>query len=321
MASPNSTFTEMVTTTLRNHSRDVVDNVTEHNALLRKMKERGNIKTKSGGYEIAFPLEYAENSTYQRYSGYDELSVQASDVLSAAKYDWAQIAIHVTASGRELRMNNGAEQMIDLVKARVKNAKNTASNNLSIDLYSDGALTNQIGGLAHILQTNGEGTVGGINSTNFTFWKNTVREISGTNTWTSATIKGEFNGLWLNLQRGNDSPDLIVLSHDFFSAFEAGEQENQRYMKSELADAGFNTLKYKGKDVVFDSNSNFGTTAERGYFLNTKYLYLVQHSEAQWTQDEERTPVNQDAIVIPMYWMGQLVTTNRSLQGLLIDAA
>jgi hypothetical protein len=321
MASPNSTFTEMVTTTLRNHSRDVVDNVTEHNALLRFLKRRGNIRTKSGGYEIAFPLEYAENSTYQRYSGYDELSVQASDVLSAAKYDWAQIAIHVTASGRELRMNNSSEQMIDLVKARVKNAKNTASNNLSIDLYSDGALTNQIGGLSHILQTNGEGTVGGINSANFTFWKNTVYEIPSSNAWTSSNIKGYFNTLWLSLQRGDDAPDLIVLSHDFFAAFEAGEQENQRYMKSELADAGFNTLKYKGRDVIFDSNSNFGTTAERGYFLNTKYLYLVQHSEAQWTQDEERTPVNQDAIVIPMYWMGQLVCTNRALQGLLIDAA
>ena len=31
--------------------------------------------------------------------------------------------------------------------------------------------------------------------------------------------------------------------------------------------------------------------------------------------------VNQDAVVIPMYWMGNLVTTNRSLQGILFDAA
>ena len=42
------------------------------------------IETESGGYEIARPLEYAENSTYTRYSGYDTLSVQASDVISAA---------------------------------------------------------------------------------------------------------------------------------------------------------------------------------------------------------------------------------------------
>ncbi len=67
MASPNSTFTEMVTTTMRHHKRKVVDNVTSHNGLLTLLKERGNIKTDAGGgYEIAIPLSYAENATYQR---------------------------------------------------------------------------------------------------------------------------------------------------------------------------------------------------------------------------------------------------------------
>ena len=49
MASPNSTFTEMVTTTMRHHKRKVVDNVTSHNGLLTRLKERGNIKTDAGG--------------------------------------------------------------------------------------------------------------------------------------------------------------------------------------------------------------------------------------------------------------------------------
>src|SRR5688572_5600501 len=139
MPTPSTVFTEMVTTTLRNTATEVVDNVSNHNALLRKMKSRGNIKTENGGYEIAIPLEYAENGTYQRYSGYDLLNTSASDVLTSAKYDWSQIALHVTASGRELKMNNGKEAMVKLVKARVKNAKNTAANNLSVDIYSDGA--------------------------------------------------------------------------------------------------------------------------------------------------------------------------------------
>src|SRR4051812_8843890 len=144
MTSPNATFTEMVTTTLRNHAPELVDNVSNNNALFRYLKDKNKIETESGGYEIVRPLEYAENGSYQRYSGYDTLNQQASDVLSAAKYDWAQAAIHVTASGRELRMNNGPEAMIKLVKARIKNAMNTAANNMSVDIYSDGALTNQI---------------------------------------------------------------------------------------------------------------------------------------------------------------------------------
>jgi hypothetical protein len=47
----------------------------------------------------------------------------------------------------------------------------------------------------------------------------------------------------------------------------------------------------------------------------------MQHKEAQWTPDDEKTPVNQDAVVVPIYWMGNLVCTNRALQGRLIDAA
>lgn len=321
MASANSTFTEMVTTTLRNHATDVVDSITNNNALLRFMKKRGNIQTKSGGYEIAKPISYAENSTYQRFSGLDTLNVNQSEVLSAAKFDWQQAAIHVVASGRELRMNNSKEAMIDLVKARIDAAKATAANNLSIDLYSDGALSNQIGGLALLIQTNGQGTVGGINSTTYTNWRNQFREISGTNTWTKSTIKGEMNALWLNCVFGQDMPDLLLSSHDFYAAYEESLQDNQRYTDASMAAAGFETLKYKSASVVFDTNTNFGTTAERMYFINTKNLYLVQHSEAQWTQDDEKKPINQDGVVIPMYWMGNLIVTNRRRQGILIDAA
>ena len=309
----------MVTTTLRNHKRMLVDNVSDNNALLTLMKEKGKIRTESGGYEIVLPLDYTENSTYQRYSGFDELSIAASDVLSAAKYDWAQVAIHVTASGRELRMNNGPEKMINLVKARITNAMRTAANNFSVDLYSTGALTNQIGGLGHLIQTNGEGTVGGINAATYTFWKNAFKEMTGTGTY--ASIQADMNNIWLGLNRGADKPDLIVSTHDLYAAYEATLQTNQRYADAKLGALGFEALRYKSAPIVFDSNTNFTSTGEKMYFLNTDYLYLIEHPDARWTQDDEKVPVNQDAVVIPIYWMGQLVTSQRSLQGVMFDAA
>lgn len=319
MASPNSTFTEMVTTTLRKHYRKVVDNVTDHNGLLTFLKERGNIKTDaSGGYEIAIPLSHAENSTYQRFSGYDTLNIGASDVLSAAKYDWKQVAIHVTASGRELKMNNSEERMINLVKARTDVAFATAANNMSVDIYSDGALANQIGGLAHLITTDGTGTVGGINASTYTFWKNQFLDRNATENF--STLKADMNTLWLRTKRGKDATDLIVASHDLYSQYEGGLQDLQRYADAKTAALGFDALKYKSASIIHDSNSNYGTTAEKMYFLNTKYLYLMEHPEARWTKDDEKTPVNQDAVVIPIYWMGQLVTSQRSLQGLLFDA-
>jgi hypothetical protein len=318
----------MVVTTHRHWGSNVTDNVSKHNGFLSRLKEKGQIKTVSGGIEAAEPVEFAENATYMRYSGYDGLNVGASEVLTAAKYDWCQAAIHVTANGRELRQNMGSkERMINLVKARKNNALHTAANNFSIDVYSDGALLNQIAGLANIIQTDGTGTVGGIVSGTYTFWKNKFREMTGTNLAASPTeanslsMRADMNALWLSLNRGADKPDLIVLSHDLYSLYEVGQQQLQRYMDAKQAQAGFGGLKYKTADVIFDDNTNFATTAEKGYFLNTDYLGITQHSEAQWTPDEEKRPTNQDAVLIPFYWMGYMWTNYRAAQGVLFDAA
>lgn len=317
----------MVTTTDRHWHKGITDNVSDHNALMRTLKNKGRIKTVSGGYEYAGRISYAENSTYQRYSGYDALNTAASDVLTSVKYEFQQAVLHVTASGREIRMNMGSEErMLDLVKERKKVALDTAANQFSIDLYGSGALTNQIGGLAHIIQTAGTGTVGGIDSSTYTMWKNKFKEMTGTNLAASpsvanaASFKADMNNLWLQLVRGADKPDLIVMSHDFFSLYELGEQELQRYANADVANAGFQTLKYKGIDIVFDDNTNFSTTQERAYFLNTNHLFLVQHSDAKWSVDEVKRPTNQDAIVVPIYWMGQLVCLYRAGQGILFDA-
>ncbi|MBM3450554.1 MAG: phage major capsid protein [Armatimonadetes bacterium] len=321
MPSANSTFTEMVTTTLRDHTTIVADNVSTHNALYNRLKRKGRISIKDGGYEIVKPLDYAENATYQRYSGYDALNIDASEVMSAAKFDWVQAAVHITASGRELRMNSGRNQLIDLAEARVKNAFRTAANKTSVDIYSDGALANQMGGLAHIIQNAGTGTVGGINSSTYTFWQNKFREMAGSGAWTKSTIRGDMNAIWLSLVRGNDKPDIIVSSHDFFAVYWESVQDLQRYASDDRATTGFQALKFVTADVIFDSNTNFGTTAEKMYFINTDYLELVVHRDANWSRSDEKMSVNQDAVTIPLFWMGNLCCSNRSLQGVLIDAA
>jgi len=322
MTSPSATFTELVTSTLRNHPSEIADNVSQNNALWRYLKRKGKIDLEDGGYEIVRNLDYANNSTYQRYSGYDTLNIGQTQVLTAAKYDWMQAAVNVTASGRELRMNSGDNAIFNLSKAKLKNAVRTAANYMSIDVYSDGALTNQMGGLAYIIQANGQGTVGGINSTTYSLWRNQFLEATGTNLVTKANIKGYMNTLYLSLVRGADKPDLIVSSHDFFAMYWESLQDQQRYTNDrDEATAGFRALKYVDADVIFDSNSNFSTTAEKMYFLNTDYLGLVVHRDANWSQMDDKVSVNQDAVVIPMLWMGNLVCSNRALQGILLDAS
>ncbi len=322
MASPNSTFDEMVTTTLRKHGKKLADNVSEHNALLARMSKKGNCEKADGGYEIVEPLEYAENSTFQRFSGYDTLNVQASDVLSAAKFDWKNAAVHVAANGEELRKNSGKNAMIKLVKSRVKNAFHTARNNLSSDVYSDGTTTNQINGVQALVADAGTGTVGGINSSTYTFWQNQVQSAAspiqggGAITPSKSTIQSLMLPLWLAQTRGQDKPDLIVADDTYFTYYEESLTDLKRYASDDEGQGGFISLKYKTADVVFDSSAS-GMPDAHMYFLNTDFLKMVVHKDANWKQVEDQRPVNQDAVVKPLLWMGNLTVSNRSLQGVL----
>lgn len=324
MASPNSTFTELVTTTFRKHKKDVVDNVSKNNAWLAWMKRKGKIRHEDGGLSIVEGLDYAENGTYQRYSGFDVLNVQASDVLSAAEYPWRQIAMHVVASGRELRINRGDSQIMNLAKKRIRNAIRSFKNNFSADLYSDGTASNQINGLQALVADAGTGTVGGIDSSAFTFWKNKLQSAAaplqggGAIVPSSTTIESLMLPLWLELTRGDDQPDLILSSNDYFTFYEQSQTGLRRYTSDEKGNGGFTSMKYKNADVVFDGGS--GIPSAHMYFLNTEYWSLVAHPDADMTvmdDDGGIRPFNQDGVVIPILWMGNATLSNRSLQGVL----
>jgi hypothetical protein len=320
MPSPNATFTELVTTTFRKHRKEIKDNISNNNALLSRMKSKGNTKYESDGLSIVEPLDYAENSTYQRYSGYDTLNIGASDVISAAEFPWKQIAINVVASGLELRTNSGDSRIINLVKARMKNAIRTFKNNFSSDLYSAGTLPNQINGLQALVSDAGTGTVGGINSSTWTFWKNIVQSAAAPLQGGSAitpgptTMESLMLPLWLALAEGDDKPDLIVTSNEYFAFYETEQVSMKRYTTAGEAKGGFTSLKYKTADVMYDGGS--GIPAAHMYFLNTDYLYLVAHPVADMTTMEEMKAINQDAVVIPILWMGNMVISNRQRQGL-----
>jgi len=321
MASPNSTFTELVSTTFRKHRKEIKDNISNRNALYKRIVTKGNYTKEDGGLEIAVPLDYAENSTYQRYSDWDTLNIQASDVISAAKYDWKQIAINVVASGRELRINSGGPKIISLAKSRIKNAKRTFANNFSEDMYSLGTATNQIDGLQKLISDDGTGTVGGIVAGTYTFWKNNFFNCTTESVTASATTMENSMLLpaWLEVDRGpGDQPDLIVMDNTYYQYFETSQVSIKRYSSSTSADGGFSTLKYKGADVLYDGNSGIPTTS--AYLINTEYLGLCVHRDADLDVMEEQRPINQDGVVIPILWMGNMTCSNRFQQSVIINS-
>lgn len=317
-------WTELAATTYRKHETEVADAVSKHNALFRRLDKKGRKRMEDGGLSIVTPLEYANNSTYQRYSGYDALNINAVDVLTAAEYPWRQVAVNVAASGLELRTNMGESRIINFTKAKIRNAMNSFKNGMAGDLYSDGTAANQVNGLQALISDTGTGTVGQINSSTFAFWQNFVQSAAAPLQGGSAltigpsTIEQLMLTLYIKLTRGTDQVDMIVFDDTFFTYFEQSQTSLKRYSSeegSEDAKAGFVTMKYKQADVFFDSSG--GIPSLHGYFMNTDYLEMVVHRDADMTIMDELKSVNQDAVVIPVLWMGNLTCSNRFLQGVL----
>lgn len=63
MTLPNTSWSEVTTTTLFNRSRKLADSVTKNNALLRRLSQKSKIKPFDGGQAIVQEIEYSENGT------------------------------------------------------------------------------------------------------------------------------------------------------------------------------------------------------------------------------------------------------------------
>lgn len=326
LLNPSTTMTEIVTTTLRNRSGKLADNVTKNNALLNRLKKKGNVKTVDGGRTIVQELEYAENGTFKRYSGYEALNISPSDVFTGAEFNYAQAAVAVSISGLEMIQNSGKEAIIDLLESRIKNAEKTLVNNIALDCYSDGSADGgrQIGGLQLLVtKTPATGVVGGIDASTTigTFWRNRAFSsvTNGGAPATSANIQSYMNQMWVQLVRGTDKPDLLVADNNYWRLYLESLQAIQRVQADDtIVDAGFDALKYMSADVVMDGGYGGGSPVNSMYFLNTDYLYFRPHAQRFFTPiGDDRFAVNQDAMVKLVGFAGNMTVSNRFLQGVL----
>jgi hypothetical protein len=321
MSFANTTYTDIVTTTLEKRGKKLADNITGNNALLAKLEMQGNIRPFSGGRSLIEEIIQKENGNAGWYSGYDELPTGAADVISAAEYRIKQAACPVVMSGLEEIMNDGEEAVIDLLDGRIKAADATMANLISAGLYSDGtgSGSKQITGvLATAPVDPTTGTYGGINraTAGNEFWRSYAGDSGAAPS--ASTIQGFFNTAWANLARGKDHPDLIMVDNTTWAAYVASLQTLQRFSDTKMAQLGFSTCKHIGADVVLDGGVGGDATSVTAYFLNTKYLHWRPHSKRNMVPLKARSPWNQDASVTTLVFAGNLTCSGGRFQGQIV---
>jgi hypothetical protein len=337
MAFANSSITDIIATTIQQRSGELADNVTNNNALLRKLKAKGNVRPFGGGNVILEEIMYVDASTINvnSYSGYEPLNVGVNSPISAAQYSIAQYAGAITMSGLEMLQNSSKEQIIDLMEGRMKVTEAQLMNRIDYDLYQDGTGNGgkNLTGLGGALTTAGTGTYGGIDRATWTFWKNQFfRGVTdGGAAVSAANIVAYMTKLGLSCVRGQDMPDLWVLDSTYYGFYVNALTAIQRVQSTgdATAGAGFPSLKFYGggtsADVVLGSGINGavdtaattgGQPSATGFAINTNYLFFRPHRDRNFVPiGGERQAVNQDAIVKLIGWAGNLTASGPQFCG------
>jgi hypothetical protein len=338
MAFANSSISDIIATNIQSRTGELADNVTNNNALLRRLKDRGNIKTFSGGNVILQEIMYNDDTTNNTnsYSGYEVLNVSQNSPISAAQFSIKQYAAAVSISGLEMIQNSGKEAIIDLLDGRMEVAEAQLANRISGDLYGDGTgnAGKNLDGLAiAVPDSPSSGTYGGINRAVWQFWRSVAFSgvTDGGAAVSASNIQQYMDALAVQLIRGTDKPDLIVADNNYYRLYLQSLQSIQRITDqgSGMAGAGFASLKYYGagmaSDVVLDggvgsSSYNSGSgNANHMWFLNTKYLMFRPHKDRNFVPiGGERQAVNQDAIVKLIGFAGNLTSSGPQFCGVLI---
>jgi hypothetical protein len=289
----------------------LIDNVFSARPLVYFLKQAGQVRTIAGGAKIVLPLLYGQNSTAASYSAYDTISITPQTGITSAEYSWKQYAASITISGIEEAQNNSEEQIIDLLEAKTFQAEETITEKFDeMFILSDG--TGNSGkdwlGLEALVKDQ-YGVVGGIDADSDAWWASFVDSNAGSLDLPS--MRTAYNSVAV----GNDQPNVILTSQTLFEAYEDLLQPQERFMDSKTADGGFQNLLFKGAPVVYDNY----VTATDMFFLNTKYIRLVGHSENWFKPTPFVRPTNQDARYAQILCYGELTVSNRSRQGVLTD--
>ena len=316
MTSPNSSFTDIVTTTLQGYSGEMADNITNHNALLRWINMKGNQQIATGR-TIVQELEYAENSTTQWYSGAETLDISPSETFTAAEYNYKQLAGNVVITGLEEIQNSGKEAIHNLLKSRIRNLEKSLKNTMATALYADGtgSSSKEVGGLQLLVADTNTNTVGGISGNTYSWWQNYVYGMAANSvTASTSTIQHSMNTTWINVVRGADKPDVITADSVYYLYYLESLTANQRFADVKSAGVGFTNLVYQGNvPVIYDDQC----PASHMYFLNTDYLFVRPAKGRVFKALGEKSSVNQDAMVMPVVWAGNMTCSNRAQQGVM----
>ncbi len=313
---------EILSLALEDRSKGYQDLVSNSNALLAVLKRKGLWQSYSGP-RIRERLLYNETGSAVWYNGYDFLNPVPVELFNDAEFTPKMVAVAVTLSNEEILNNQGTAQLMDVMEAHISAAEQELEDVVDASLHSNGTGFGgkELGGLQLAVPTvTNAGTYGGISRVDNAIWRTSTFDAhsfySGATQVTSTTIRPMLNQIMTQRSRGKRGADLLLMSPEHYAAYDAATVAIQRINdETALGKLGFQTLKYFGAgrqaEIVQEGGIGSNMPANTTYGLETASLRLRYHPERNFDKiGGKLMPINQDAVVQYIGFMGELTMVN-----------
>lgn len=323
---------EILSLALEDRSSGYQDLVSNSKALLAVLRRKGNWKPYSGP-RIRERLLYAKTGSAVWYNGFDFLNPVPAELFNDAEWTPKMCAVAVTLSNEEILNNEGENQLIDVMEAHILAAESELEDEVDLSLHGNGTRFGgkELGGLQLAVPTVvNSGTYGGIDRAN-AIWRTSAFDANsfatdiGTQV-SNVTIRPMLNRIMTQRSRNKQAADLLLMSPEHYAAYDAATIAIQRINdETGLGKLGFQTLKYFGAgrqaEIVQEGGIGSNMPANTTYGLDTANLRLRYHPERNFNKiGKALMPINQDAVVQYIGFMGELTQTNPLFQWKLYDS-
>ena len=312
----------LYTTTWQNMKSQVADQIFDATPFYFWLKSKGKMKTVSGGRFITEPLQYAKNDNVTWIGRGGTVSLNDQEFLTVAYYEWRYLVASIVRFGVDDQKNRGKNQIINLMMAKLQNARDSLISELESRLFAgEGSSSNAMDGLLHLVQDDPtvSSTVGGIDQNSNSWWRNQSINMTGVSFASSGVenMRRMLNNTMNNLKM--DAPDIIVCGQQPYEFYEDNLLSYYRITNNKLGDAGFQNQVFKGIPMVWSPSCG-----NRMYFLNTRFISLVYDPAlffdmTEWKAIPDQVNDRAAQIVSAM----QLTVSRRRCQGVIygIDTA
>jgi hypothetical protein len=343
-------YDALLSTTLDGYRNTMYDNIFKDSAFMAALREFDGVKRQNGGERISMPLMYGTSSSVKSYQCYEVIDTTPQDGMTTAFYEWKEIAGTISISRKEQRQNSGEAKLLDLLQQKTIQAEMSMREELNRQLLAgtvdsatfvpgnDAKDMNPLGWFLRKLNatdpTTG-GNVGNISSADNDWWRHkTAVADAGSpgdtgndfalNVSTFAGLKVAMRRMHNHCTRGSGGgPNLVVCDQVTYESYENALDVNIRFQNTRLGDLGFDTVKLKNAEVIWDEvvpSIDEGTLASSdgtAFFLNTKFMKLCIDSETDVVTTPFIEPQDQTAKTAKILFMGNMACSNLRKQGVL----